>query len=88
MLNMPRPAYEHSRLLAIPYDNGCTGPRLLGKGEVGDYQLLYKFSGMNEDGQVLEHHPPRSWQGIRWVRTESQECLSWVAWEEIEIPRS
>ncbi len=75
------------RLPSLLSQTGFTRHRILGKGEVGDYQVLYEFSGVTEDGQVLEYRPPQPWQGIRWVRIETLESPSWVAWQEIEILR-
>jgi hypothetical protein len=75
------------RLPVIQEPNGYSRHRVLGKGETGDYQVLYEFSGVTEDGQMLEYFPPQPWQGIRWVRIETLEGPSWVAWEEIEILR-
>ena len=75
------------RLPVIQEPAGYTRHRVLGKGEVGDFQLLFEFSGVTEDGQMLEYRPPQPWQGIRWVRIETLESPSWVAWEEIELLR-
>jgi len=75
------------RLPSLQDRAGYTRHRILGKGESGDFQVLHEFSGITQDGQWLEYRPPQPWQGIRWVRIETLESPSWVAWQEIEILR-
>jgi hypothetical protein len=75
------------RLHSLLSKAGFTRHRILGKAEVGDFQMLHEFSGVTQDGQVLEYRPPQPWQGIRWVRIETLEGPDWVAWPEIEILR-
>lgn len=49
------------------------------------YQLLHDFIGETKEGMVLEYTPETPWQGIRFVRVETLNSPSWVAWREIEV---
>jgi hypothetical protein len=73
------------RLPSLLSQTGFTRHRILGKGETGDFQVLHEFSGVTQDGQWLEYRPSPPLSGIRWVRIETLESPSWVAWQEIEI---
>jgi len=56
-----------------------------GAGIQDAYTVLHTFEGITADGQVLSFEPAQPWQGIRYLRIETLESPSWVAWSEIEI---
>jgi hypothetical protein len=62
---------------------GFTSHRVYGRGADGSTRLLHEFSGITTEGQVLEYSPPLPWTGIRFIRVETVESGSWVAWREI-----
>jgi len=75
------------RLLVSQYPSGYTVHRVRGRGADPDspYVTLYTFSGITDDSAALEYTPPQPWSGVRYVRIETLESPSWVAWREIEV---
>lgn len=75
------------RLLVSQYPAGETVHRVRGRGADPDapYVTLYTFSGATADNAVLQFTPPQPWSGVRYVRIETLESPSWVAWREIEV---
>lgn len=61
--------------------------RVLGKGPgtSGQYVLLHTFSGTTADQDLLSFTPEKAWPGIQYVRVETVESPSWIAWYEIEV---
>ncbi len=66
---------------------GETTHRVLGKGPgtSEEYVLLHTFSGPTADQDVLSFTPETPWPGIQYVRVETVESPSWIAWYEIEV---
>ena len=84
-LRTPR-SVERISLLTAQSPKGETVHRVLGKAGAGDpYRVLHVFSGVTTDGQWLHYSPPTPWERVRFVRVETTESPSWVAWREIEI---
>jgi hypothetical protein len=54
-------------------------------GADGDWQLLHEFQGETTNGQTLVYSSPTPLSGIRYVKIETIESPSWVAWPEIEV---
>jgi len=75
------------RLVTSQSPAGLTVHKVRGKGAgVQDaYILLNTFEGITDDTQVLSFMPARPWKGIRYLRIETLDSPSWVAWREIEI---
>jgi hypothetical protein len=75
------------RLVTSQDPSGLTVHTVRGKGAgVQDsYIVLYTFEGITQDSQALTYAPPQPWQGIRYLRIETLDSPSWVAWREIEI---
>ncbi len=46
---------------------------------------MHEFAGPTADGDVLEVSPPEPWTGLQYIRVETIESPSWVAWREIEV---
>ncbi len=73
------------RLIVSQYPDGETKHRIWGKSDSGSqYQLLHEFSGTTTDNQVLEFTPVTPWSNIRFLKVETIESPSWVAWREIQ----
>jgi len=73
------------RLTISQYPEGKTIHRVLGKGANGQFTLLTTFEGNTVDGQTLIFTPVEPIPNIRYIRIETTESPSWVAWREIEI---
>jgi hypothetical protein len=75
------------RLVISQYPSGLTVHTVRGKGAgVQDsYGVLHTFEGITSDSQALSYTPTQPWQGIRYLRIETLDSPSWVAWREIEI---
>lgn len=56
-----------------------------GPGTAGQFKLMHTFSQITEEGTILKFTPSPVWQGIQYIRIESIESPSWIAWREIEV---
>lgn len=65
---------------------GATVHRVWTKGAgPGDgYVLRQTLAGTTRDGQSLEARDGAPWSGVRYVRVETTQSPSWVAWAELE----
>lgn len=76
------------RLVVAQYPaEGTTTHRVWTKGP-GDgdaYVLRETLAGTTKDGQTLESRSGAPWAGVRFVRVETTQSPSWVAWKEIEV---
>jgi predicted amidohydrolase YtcJ/peptidoglycan hydrolase-like protein with peptidoglycan-binding domain len=61
---------------------GVTSHRVYGGAGASDH-LLHEFRGPTDDGQQLE--ASSSWPAVRYLRFETTESPSWVAWREIAV---
>jgi hypothetical protein len=52
---------------------------------VDSYVILHTFEGITDDSQALTFTPSQPWLGVRYLRIETLDSPSWVAWREIEI---
>jgi F5/8 type C domain len=75
------------RLVISQSPSGLTVHKIRGKGASlqDTYTVLYTFEGVTDDNQVLSYTPDQPWKGIRYLRVETLDSPSWVAWREIEI---
>jgi hypothetical protein len=75
------------RLRIAQFPEGRTVHRLLGRGPGtgGQWVTLAVLRGRTGDAQVLEWRPDAARTGLRWLRVETTESPSWVAWREIEV---
>jgi hypothetical protein len=73
------------RLTVAQDPAGGTTHRVLTRGVSGDFQLVQTFSGNTKDGDVLTYAPPQPLPDIQFIRIETTESPSWVAWREIEV---
>jgi hypothetical protein len=75
------------RLIPSQSPPGFTVHRIRGRGpEFGDpYITLHTFEGVTDENTVLSFSPEQPWQGIRYIRIETLQSPSWVAWREIEL---
>lgn len=75
------------RLRIAQFPEGRTVHRLLGRGPGtgGKWVTLAVLRGRTGDAQVLEWRPDVARTGLRWLRVETTESPSWVAWREIEV---
>jgi len=75
------------RLVVDQFPDGNTVHTVkgLGPGTGGSYVDITQFQGHTTSLQVLEHQPPAPWEQIQWIRVETSQSPSWVAWREIEV---
>jgi len=75
------------RLVISQSPAGQTVHKLRGKGEgvSAEYSVLHTFEAITGDTQALVYSPIQPWQGIRYLRIETLQSPSWVAWREVEI---
>jgi hypothetical protein len=73
-------------ILTVAQDpRGRTVHQISGRGETGDYRLLLVFRDDTEDGQELDVSPVAAWAAVRYLKIETAESPSWVAWREIAV---
>jgi len=76
------------RLVVAQYPaEGATSHRVWTKGP-GDgdvYVLRETLVGTTRDGQALEARAGAPWANVRYVRVETTQSPSWVAWKEIQV---
>jgi hypothetical protein len=73
------------RLTVSQNPAGATVHNLLGRAPGGAYQLLYTFTGNTTGGDVLTYTPPVPLTGIEFIRVETVQSPTTVAWHEIEV---
>lgn len=71
-------------LLASQDPAGETVHQVWARGDAGDYRLLHEFRGSTADGVALEISPTAGWAAVRYLKVETTEGPSWVAWREVE----
>ncbi|HSB90315.1 MAG TPA: discoidin domain-containing protein [Anaerolineales bacterium] len=64
---------------------GNTVHQVFGRGDEGNYRLLHEFRGDTSDGQLLDVAPMAAWDAVRYLKIETSESPSWVAWREIAV---
>ncbi|MBL8089890.1 MAG: discoidin domain-containing protein [Anaerolineales bacterium] len=67
------------------YPAGKTTHRIFGGNASRQYVELAVFSGNTSDGQVLIFLPDKPSTAIQFIRVETVESPSWIAWREIEV---
>jgi hypothetical protein len=72
-------------LTTSQYPVGPTVHRLLVRGPSGEFQLLRTFSEATDDGAVLTFTPTQVLTDVQFVRVETAQSPSWVAWREVEV---
>jgi hypothetical protein len=77
--------FDLDRLVLLPAQSpeGPTVHQVWGRGVTGVYRLLHEFRGSTADGVSLDVSPVSYWSGIRYLKIETTESPSWVAWREI-----
>jgi len=77
------------RLIPSQFPAGETTHRIYGRGPgtANEFVLLETIQGMTSDGQLITINPVDPWLEIQFIRVESIQSPSWVAWYEIEILR-
>jgi len=80
-------AFDVDRLVLVPAQDpaGATVHRIFGGPQSGEVQLLHIFRGETSDGAPLEVSLIGGWPGVRYLRIETTESPSWVAWREIAV---
>lgn len=73
------------RLTISQFPRGKTVHRVLGKSANGQFILITTFEGDTTDGETLFFTPLEPIPEIQFIRVETIETPSWVAWREIEI---
>lgn len=78
------------RLIPSQFPAGETTHRIYGRGPgtANELVLLETMQGITHDGQLIVVSPDEAWIGIQFVRVETIQSPSWVAWYEIEILRA
>lgn len=65
---------------------GATVHRIWTRADGGaDHVLRQTLAGTTRDGTWLEARDGSPWPGVRYVRVETIQSPSWVAWAEIEV---
>jgi hypothetical protein len=64
---------------------GATVHQIWGRGENDGYRLLHEFRDGTADGQDLDVSPIAAWTSVRYVKIDTTESPSWVAWREIAV---
>jgi hypothetical protein len=79
--------FDLDRLILLPAQSpdGPTVHQVWGRGATGGYRLFYVFIGSTADGVALDVSPVSYWSGIRYLKIETSESPSWVAWREIAV---
>ena len=79
--------FDLDRLVLLPAQtpDGPTVHQVWGRGDSGDYRLFHEFRGSTADGVALDVSPVSYWSGIRYLKIETTESPSWVAWREIAV---
>jgi hypothetical protein len=72
-------------LAVSQFPEGKTVHRVWGRDADDAERLLYEFSGFTKEPEWLEVSPAQPWRDIRYVRIETAESPSWVAWWEIRV---
>jgi hypothetical protein len=73
-------------LLTAQSPRGETVHRVSVKAAVDDpYRTVHVFSGPTTDDRLLRYAPHRPLKCVRFVRIETTESPSWVAWREIRL---
>ena len=71
------------------YPDGYTVHLLKAKDEnASDFSLLETFSGNTQSNQTLTYSAPIPLHAYRYIRVETTQSPSWVAWREITIQKS
>jgi hypothetical protein len=75
------------RLVLSQFPSGMTVHRIRGRTSVRDapYVTLHTFEGITEESEPLFFEPEKPWVGIRFIRIETLQTPSWIAWREIEV---
>lgn len=76
------------RLVVAQYPaEGATTHRVWtrGPGDGDAYVLRETLTGTTRDGQTLESRAGAPWAGVRFVRVETTQSPSWVAWKEVQV---
>ena len=75
------------RLTTSQYPGGQTIHIIKGKSADGGalFVQLHTFDGNTNDGDELVFRPETVLEKIRYIRVETMESPSWVAWREIEV---
>jgi len=75
------------RLILSQSPAGMSVHRVRGRGPEKDapFITLHTFSGVTDDLSLLTYSPDQAWENIQYIRIETLQSPSWVAWREIEI---
>jgi hypothetical protein len=75
------------RLIISQYPAGMTVHRVRARGPNPEdpYVTLHSFEGVTSEENPLFFAPEAPWQGLRYIRIETLQSPSWVAWREVEI---
>jgi hypothetical protein len=78
-------AVDEIDLVVSQFPDSQTTHRVYGKASASDpYTLLHEFDGYTVDAQVLQYVLPAD-QQLRYIKIETTNSSSWVAWREIEV---
>lgn len=64
---------------------GLSVYRVWGSGPDGAERLLIGFSRRTTDGETLSYRPPAPWEGIRYLRIETEQAPPGSGWREIAL---
>lgn len=75
------------RLIISQFPAGMTVHRVRARGPNPDepYVTLHSFEGITNEENPLFFAPDSPWRGLRYIRIETLQSPSWVAWREVEI---
>lgn len=79
-------AIEEIALSVAQLPDGHTVHRVYGRADANhDETLLHEFAGTTRDSEVLSFTPPPETANLRFIRVETIDSPSWVAWREIAV---
>ncbi|MDH5507453.1 MAG: amidohydrolase family protein [Anaerolineae bacterium] len=76
---------QEIRLLTSQSPTGKTTHQIWGRGPNTAPKQLHSFHAATGDHEWLRYSPAEPWDGIQYIKIETVESPSWVAWREIEI---
>jgi len=87
-INLGAPyAVQTIRLILSQSPAGMSVHQVRGRGPEKDapYITLHTFSGVTDDLGLLTISPDQAWENIQYIRIETLQSPSWIAWREIEV---
>lgn len=72
-------------LVTSQFPAGVTTHQIQVRGNTGTFQTVNTFNDNTEDSQTLTYEPSMPIDNVRYIRIQTTQSPSWVAWREIEV---